>query len=86
LSQATLIPEDANSAVEYNAGQAGAARPPGVRSGCFEVCPGLGCSPRKWRPDWDITTPGFKADWEKGERGRFYPYGKTYGQVFQEQE
>jgi hypothetical protein len=40
----------------------------------------------KWRPDWDITTPGFKADWEQGERGRFYPYGKTYGQVFQEQE
>jgi len=30
--------------------------------------------------------PEFKADWEKGERGRFYPYGKTYGQVFQEQE
>jgi hypothetical protein len=24
--------------------------------------------------------------WEKGERGRFYPYGKTYGQVFQKQE
>ena len=41
---------------------------------------------RKWRPDWDITKPGFKADWEKGERARFYPYGKTYGQVFQEQE
>jgi hypothetical protein len=41
---------------------------------------------RKWRPDWDITKPEFKADWEKGERGRFYPYGKTYGQIFQEQE
>ena len=41
---------------------------------------------RKWRPDWDITKPGFKADWEKGARARFYPYGKTYGQVFQEQE
>jgi len=27
-----------------------------------------------------------KADWEKGERAGFYPYGKTYGQVFQEQE
>src|SRR5438034_604557 len=22
------------------------------------------------------------ADWERGEHGRFYPYGKTYGQVF----
>jgi hypothetical protein len=41
---------------------------------------------RKCRPDWDITTPELKADWERGERGRFYPYGKTYGQVFQEQE
>jgi len=41
---------------------------------------------RKCRPDWDITTPELKADWAKGEHGRFYPYGKTYGQVFREQE
>jgi hypothetical protein len=41
---------------------------------------------KKWRPDWDITKPGLRADWEKGERAGFYPYGKTYGQVFQEQE
>jgi peroxiredoxin len=41
---------------------------------------------RKCRPDWDIATPALKADWERGDRGRFYPYGKTYGQVFQEQE
>jgi hypothetical protein len=27
-----------------------------------------------------------KAEWERGEHGRFYPYGKTYGQVFREQE
>ncbi len=40
----------------------------------------------KCRPDWDITTPELKAEWERGEHGRFYPYGKTYGQVFQEQE
>src|SRR4029077_14916950 len=38
---------------------------------------------RKRRPDWDIATPSLKADWERGDRGRFYPYGKTYGQVFQ---
>ena len=38
------------------------------------------------RPDWDITTPELKAEWERSEHGRFYPYGKTYGQVFQEQE
>jgi hypothetical protein len=24
-----------------------------------------------------------EADWEKGEHGPFYPYGKTYGQLFQ---
>jgi peroxiredoxin len=41
---------------------------------------------RKCRRDWDITTPELKADWAKGEHDRFYPYGKTYGQVFQEQE
>ena len=41
---------------------------------------------KKCRPDWDITTPELKADWERGEHASFYPYGKTYGQVFQEQE
>jgi hypothetical protein len=38
-----------------------------------------------WKQAWDITILEFKADWERGERGRFYPYGKTYGQVFQGQ-
>jgi hypothetical protein len=41
---------------------------------------------RKCRPDWDITTPELRAAWEGGERDRFYPYGKTYGQLFREQE
>jgi len=41
---------------------------------------------RKCHPDWDITTPELKADWANGEHDRFYPDGKTYGQVFQEQE
>jgi hypothetical protein len=41
---------------------------------------------RKCRPDWDITRPELKAAWERGEHDRFYPYGKTYGQVFREQE
>jgi len=27
-----------------------------------------------------------KAAWERGEHDRFYPYGKTYGQVYREQE
>jgi len=41
---------------------------------------------KKCRPDWDITKPELKAAWERGEHNRFYPYGKTYGQVYREQE
>jgi len=41
---------------------------------------------KKCRPDWDITRPELKAAWERGERDRFYHYGRTYGQVFREQE
>src|ERR1700675_3647309 len=42
---------------------------------------------KKCRPDWDISRPELKAAWEQGQRDRFYPYGgKTYGQVFREQE
>src|SRR5260370_20394439 len=41
---------------------------------------------KKCRPDWDITRRGLKAAWERSEHERFYPYGKTYGQVFREKE
>jgi len=41
---------------------------------------------RKCRPDWDITAPEMKAAWERGEKNRFYPYGKSYAEVFGEQE
>jgi peroxiredoxin len=40
---------------------------------------------KKCRPDWDITTPEMKAAWARGERDRFYPYGKSYAKVFGEQ-
>ena len=30
------------------------------------------------RPDWDITAPGFKAQWDQGRKEYFYPYGKAY--------
>ena len=40
---------------------------------------------KKCRPDWDITTPDLKAAWARGEKHRFYPYGKTYAKVFGEQ-
>lgn len=26
------------------------------------------------RPDWDITTPGLREAWDRGERERFFPY------------
>ena len=41
---------------------------------------------KKCRPDWDITSPELKAAWKRGEKNRFYPYGKTYAKVFEEQE
>jgi hypothetical protein len=41
---------------------------------------------RKCRPDSAVTSPELKADWKRGAHNGFYPYGKTYGQVFQEQE
>ena len=37
---------------------------------------------KKCRPDWDISKSELKAAWERGEHDGFYPYGKTYGQVF----
>src|SRR5271154_1138178 len=40
----------------------------------------------KCRPDWDITNPELKAAWQKGEKNRFYPYGKTYAQVIKNQD
>ena len=41
---------------------------------------------KKCRPDWDITTPEVRAAWERGEKNRFYPYGKSYAKIFAEQE
>jgi peroxiredoxin len=41
---------------------------------------------KKCRPDWDITAPEMKAAWERGQKDSFYPYGKSYAEVFGEQE
>jgi peroxiredoxin len=38
------------------------------------------------RPDWDISKPEMKAAWDRGEKNRFYPYGKRYADVFAAQE
>jgi peroxiredoxin len=37
---------------------------------------------QKCRADWDITTPEMRAAWEHGDKNRFWPYGKSYAQVF----
>lgn len=40
---------------------------------------------KKCRPDWDIETAEMKAAWARGEKNRFYPYDKTYAQIFADQ-
>ncbi|HEX8790792.1 MAG TPA: redoxin domain-containing protein [Polyangiaceae bacterium] len=40
----------------------------------------------KCRADWDITRPEMRAAWDAGDKKRFYPYGKSYAQVFKEQD
>jgi peroxiredoxin len=39
---------------------------------------------QKCRPDWDLSSPGVRGAWERGEKSRFYPYGKTVAQTFAE--
>jgi peroxiredoxin len=41
---------------------------------------------RKIRPDWDITDPRLKAEWEAGKRDHFFPYGKSLVELFAERE
>jgi hypothetical protein len=33
------------------------------------------------RPDRDISTPEMRVAWERGERERFFPYGKSFREV-----
>jgi peroxiredoxin len=37
-------------------------------------------------PDWEIGTPEQRAAWEKGDKGGFWPYGKTQAQVLSGQD
>ncbi|HKZ91086.1 MAG TPA: redoxin domain-containing protein [Candidatus Limnocylindrales bacterium] len=34
------------------------------------------------RPDWDITAPGRREQWEAGARDDFWPYGRSMREVF----
>lgn len=38
------------------------------------------------RPDWDITAPSFRAQWDQGRKEHFYPYGKAYVETLGEQD
>ena len=40
---------------------------------------------RKCRPDWDISQPEMRAAWQKGDKSRFFPYGKSLAEVFAQQ-
>lgn len=40
----------------------------------------------KCRPDWDISKPELREAWARGEKDRFFPYGKTLAQLFGEQD
>jgi hypothetical protein len=37
------------------------------------------------RPDCEIARPELRAAWQRGDRSQFYPYGKSWAQVFAEQ-
>jgi peroxiredoxin len=41
---------------------------------------------KKCRPDWDITLPEFREAWQRGEKQRFFPYGKSYTQTLINQD
>jgi peroxiredoxin len=56
------------------------------RSTLEELRQDLRAVSRNCRPDWDITSPEMKAAWRRGEKDRFYPYGKSYAKVFGEHE
>ena len=41
---------------------------------------------QRCRPDWDIGRAELQAAWEKGDKTRFHPYGKTLAQVLGEKD
>ena len=41
---------------------------------------------KKCRPDWDISSPELRTAWQRGEKGRFFPYGKSYPEILAGQE
>ena len=41
---------------------------------------------RRVRPDWDLGAPGLREEWERGDKRRFWPYGRTFREVLAGEE
>ena len=41
---------------------------------------------QRCRPDWDIGNAELREAWAKGDKSRFYPYGKSLARVFADQD
>jgi len=41
---------------------------------------------QRCRPDWDISRAEYRTAWEKGDKAKFFPYGKTQAQVLAERD
>ena len=41
---------------------------------------------QRCRPDWDISNADLRSTWERGDKTRFHPYGKTQAQVLADQD
>ncbi len=39
---------------------------------------------QKVRPDWDLGAPGMREAWDRGEKARFWPYGRPFKEVLAE--
>jgi peroxiredoxin len=37
---------------------------------------------QKIRPDWDLGDPELRREWQAGDKHRFWPYGKSWKEVF----
>jgi len=41
---------------------------------------------QRCRPDWDIGSAEQRAAWKKGDKAKFFPYGKTFAQTLTEDD
>jgi len=41
---------------------------------------------QRCRPDWDITSAAQRGAWARGDKAKFYPYGKTQAQIIAGQD